>query len=77
MHRGGSTNFFFQVFCNCQEWWLFLEALEKYTGPSSEDGVSLGGFGWSMDMDNWDVSWQWDTDMPLLSRAMQECRPQD
>ncbi|KAF4792747.1 hypothetical protein TURU_117901 [Turdus rufiventris] len=26
------------VFCNCQEWWLFLEALEKYNGPSSEDG---------------------------------------
>lgn len=32
-----------------------MEALEKYTGPSSEDGVSLGGFGWSMDMDDWDV----------------------
>lgn len=55
MHRGGSTNFFFQVFRNCQERWLFLEACEKYTGPSSEDGVSLGGFGWSMDMGDWDV----------------------
>lgn len=52
-----------------------MEALEKYTGPSSEDGVSLGGFVWSMDMGDWDV--QWDTDMPLFSRTTQEWRPQD